>query len=239
MVDFTTGVAVEPQPLLQEPATGTALDDGSQGRLPVFVSVDGRRGRVLRVVGRAAGGLTVLWVAALLAGALGLGRLPGMPFPDLGGISASGGEGTPPRAQGRGAANSPNTPGRGSGGQAAAQGRHPSESEGGAGLRGLGTGERSAGRGAPGPVGRRLAVGPPQRGAPRAGVIPGSRAPTRAVTGPPARTAPPGRSRSTIRLSRDKTGAGTTHGTSNPGVERASPSSSALDHSRRWLAGGG
>src|SRR5215218_9172397 len=50
-------------------------------RLPVFASADGRRGRALGLVGRVAAGLTLFWLAALLAGAMGLGHLPGVPLP--------------------------------------------------------------------------------------------------------------------------------------------------------------
>jgi len=40
--------------------------------LPVFVSSDGRRARVLRLVGRVVAGLTVLWLVSLLAGVIGV-----------------------------------------------------------------------------------------------------------------------------------------------------------------------
>src|SRR5438132_12432084 len=46
---------------------------------PVFASNDGRRERVLKRVGGVAAVLVVLWLAALLAGAIGFGRLPGLP----------------------------------------------------------------------------------------------------------------------------------------------------------------
>ena len=51
---------------------------------PVFASADGRRARALGLVGRAVGALGALWLVALLAGALGLGRLPGVPLPEVG-----------------------------------------------------------------------------------------------------------------------------------------------------------
>jgi hypothetical protein len=49
---------------------------------PVFASDDGRRGRVLTFAGRLAAGIAALWVAALVAGVLGIAtpgslRLPG------------------------------------------------------------------------------------------------------------------------------------------------------------------
>lgn len=53
--------------------------------LPVFVSESGRRARALRLAAKVAGGLTALWVVALLAGVLGLGRFPGLPLPSVAG----------------------------------------------------------------------------------------------------------------------------------------------------------
>src|SRR5439155_18552095 len=46
---------------------------------PVFAAADGRRERVLRIAGRLAAVVVVFWLAALLAGAIGLGKLPGLP----------------------------------------------------------------------------------------------------------------------------------------------------------------
>ena len=49
-----------------------------EGR-PVFAAADGRRERVLKRFGQVAAVLVALWLAALLAGAIGFGRLPGVP----------------------------------------------------------------------------------------------------------------------------------------------------------------
>ena len=68
---------------------------------PVFAAPDGRRARRLRLAGRLAAGLTALWLAALLAGALGVGGMPGLP--PLGG-DASGGAAGPPTGARSGAA---------------------------------------------------------------------------------------------------------------------------------------
>jgi len=54
----------------------------------VFVSASGNRERALRLGARAVVALVILWLVALLAGALGLGRLPGVPLPDVGKINA-------------------------------------------------------------------------------------------------------------------------------------------------------
>jgi hypothetical protein len=46
---------------------------------PVFSADDGRRARVLRIVGRFAALVAGVWLLALLAGAMGFGHLPGLP----------------------------------------------------------------------------------------------------------------------------------------------------------------
>jgi hypothetical protein len=89
-----TELAADGQPLVGETAVNLVNDAGMGTRLPVFASSDGRRERLLRAVARLLAGLALLWLAALLAGALGLGRLPGVPLPMPGGGSALG-EGAP------------------------------------------------------------------------------------------------------------------------------------------------
>src|SRR4051812_16694160 len=81
--------AVETQPFIAAPEAATSHET------QVFVSADGRRSRFLKRLGQAAAALTVLWLAALLAGAFGLGRVPGVPLPQVashsgGGASAAG-----------------------------------------------------------------------------------------------------------------------------------------------------
>jgi hypothetical protein len=66
----------------RQPSAGGSGDVPVPGERAVFASPDGRRGRRLRRAGRVVAALIVLWLAALLAGALGFGRLPGVP--DLG-----------------------------------------------------------------------------------------------------------------------------------------------------------
>jgi hypothetical protein len=51
---------------------------------PVFASPDGRRARALRRAGMIAAALATLWLVALVAGAIGIGRLPGLAFPRVG-----------------------------------------------------------------------------------------------------------------------------------------------------------
>ena len=46
---------------------------------PVFAAATRRRERVLRIAGRIAALLVAIWLVALLAGAIGFGRLPGVP----------------------------------------------------------------------------------------------------------------------------------------------------------------
>jgi hypothetical protein len=46
---------------------------------PIFAAVDGRRERLLRTAARSTAVLVALWLTALLAGAVGFGRLPGVP----------------------------------------------------------------------------------------------------------------------------------------------------------------
>ncbi len=46
---------------------------------PVFSADDGRRERVLKIVGRVAAVVAGIWLLALLAGAMGFGHLPGLP----------------------------------------------------------------------------------------------------------------------------------------------------------------
>lgn len=60
---------------------------------PVFLAVDGKRARRLRVAAFAVTGLAVLWLVALAAGMLGFGSLPGVSLPEL---PKLGGGGTPP-----------------------------------------------------------------------------------------------------------------------------------------------
>jgi hypothetical protein len=62
-------------------ATVEALPEAR--RLPVFVSTGKRRGRMFRLVGYGLAALTALWLIALLAGAVGLSRLPAVPLPQL------------------------------------------------------------------------------------------------------------------------------------------------------------
>jgi hypothetical protein len=57
----------------------------AQGR-SVFVSAGAFRARALRGLGYVTGTLLLLWLAALIAGAVGAGRLPAVPFPAVGAL---------------------------------------------------------------------------------------------------------------------------------------------------------
>lgn len=65
---------------------------------PVFLAENGRRARIVGIVAKVAAVLTVLWLAALAAGMLGFGHLPGtsikQPF-----IRLISGGGDPPKKQ--------------------------------------------------------------------------------------------------------------------------------------------
>jgi translation initiation factor IF-2 len=67
------------------------------GERSVFVAADGRRAGALRGVARVAAGLMLLWIVALVAGAVGAGRLPVVPFPAVGSPADSAREGGPRR----------------------------------------------------------------------------------------------------------------------------------------------
>src|SRR5690242_10355389 len=52
----------------------------------VFVAAGMARARALRWFGFLTGALLVLWLVALIAGAVGVGRLPAVPFPAIGAL---------------------------------------------------------------------------------------------------------------------------------------------------------
>jgi len=66
----------------EDPVSETAAVE-----LPIFVSADGARARRIRLAGFGLGALAFVWLAALAAGLLGVGRLPGLPLPPLGGLA--------------------------------------------------------------------------------------------------------------------------------------------------------
>src|SRR5829696_1981107 len=70
-------------------------------RLPVFVSTRKRRGRMFRLVGYGLAGVTALWLVALLAGAVGFGRLPAVPLPQIPGTGDSAVKPSPIEATGK------------------------------------------------------------------------------------------------------------------------------------------
>jgi hypothetical protein len=61
--------------------TSSAVEDRS-----VFVTGGTFRAHALRVIGYVTGTLLLLWLAALIAGAVGAGRLPAVPFPAVGAL---------------------------------------------------------------------------------------------------------------------------------------------------------
>lgn len=61
--------------------TGSDVHDRS-----VFVTTGAFRARALRGLGYTTGTLILLWLAALIAGAVGAGRLPAVPFPAVGAL---------------------------------------------------------------------------------------------------------------------------------------------------------
>src|SRR5919197_3529867 len=100
-------------------------------RLPIFVARDGRRRRVLRLVGRVVAGLTALWLVALLAGALGLGHLPGIALPQSGSGEAAKSPSAPTSARAHhGGATSHGHAAKQASGHSKASSSHPSKSAG-------------------------------------------------------------------------------------------------------------
>jgi hypothetical protein len=80
-----------------EPRLSPTSDRASAGRgggaaayrssdKPVFVTENGRRRRALRLVAFGLAAITGTWAIALLAGALGSGRLPVLPLPPIGAL---------------------------------------------------------------------------------------------------------------------------------------------------------
>lgn len=197
------------------------------GRLPVFVSADGRRRRVLRLAGRVVAGLTALWLVALLAGALGLGRLPGISLPQsVGGedaqAPAAAREATPPgSSRTRGHERTTTSGSRPAASRSTGHRSSPSASTPGGGRSGVVV-VRPGGSGGPSPAHTRTPAGTPAATkAPAAGTSPGHSGTAPAGhgvashgSGPPARTEP-------------------------PGASRAHPSPSAMEHSHRWSTDGG
>jgi hypothetical protein len=221
------------------PLEGAAEALREPARLPVFAAKDGRPRRTLALVGRVLAGLTALWLLALLAGALGLGRLPGVALPqagsDAGGMRAPaaphparaagrfGRSATPARthATAHRVARVPGTHGTGS---------HTTRST------GSGTPDAAAGR---------------RHGAASSGS--GTRAPaaqphnsTAPATNAAAPSAPPaqagsahGKAHSGSAHSRSP-GTGAPAGrTDPPGAGKANPRPSATEHSPRWSSSSG
>jgi hypothetical protein len=219
--------AVEAQPFIAVPEAATA--DETQ----VFVSADGRRSRFLKRLGQGVAVLTVIWLSALLAGAFGLGRLPGVSLPHV--ASDSGGA----------------SPAAGSfpdGGSGASSGKAGGAANGHAGSRSAESGFSSRHGGAlsgPALPGHRES-GPSSR---HGGSVGGSQ-PGGAGTGQRGGGASPGPSRSPAAPAKpakpSTSGSTTSPGKSSsaPGaVHRrgatASPSPNATEHSHKWSTGGG
>lgn len=195
-------------------------------RLPVFVSADGYRDRVLRIVGRAAAGLTALWLITLVAGASGLGRLPGLapPRDDHGA--------TPPGAgpSFRSVAESRRMRGPAKGREDRPTGSHRRAAEASSPAHAPASGHAPAAPASPG----RYSAGRTPRTSPARG----RRSPR---TGPRSSPTAPGRS---------ETAPGTAYRGSSgeapsgppataPGLTRAEPSPTAMEHSRAWSSPGG
>jgi hypothetical protein len=213
-------------------------------RLPVFVSADGRRDRALRLVVRVLAGLTALWLAALVAGAIGLGRLPGLPLPQVGPGHGSAAPTAPHSAsstedaQGKGSSSSTGERGgeakqrsHHGGSRSGADGGHSGTVPGRRGTSGgAGTSRPTTPHGTSRPTTPHRTSRPttPHRSAPGAPSAPGlTTSPGRSGTAPGA----------TQRDSHDP--ASPPERTINPGATRAEPSPSATEHSPRWSATGG
>ena len=185
--------------------------------LPVFVSSDGRRARVLRLVGRVVAGLTVLWLVSLLAGVIGVGRFPGVPLPSTDERSPAPAA-APSDHTARGRAGSPEAARKGAEttsrpNRVESRAVHPS-----------GDAATSQGR----------SSAPP--GGPGTGATLTHRSSGRASEPPSAARAPataPGAARKDFRAEAPS------GPTTAPGASRAEPSPSAREHSPRWSDTGG
>ncbi len=196
------------------------------GRLPVFVSTDGRRRRMLRLAGRVVAGLTAPWLIALLAGALGLGRLPGVSLPEV----AAGEHADAPAAAPAKAHTASHSSSHRS---AAGLSRHSHKGA---------TSHRSAPAGPSrhGRAGGSLAPRPAGSGG-SSTVRPHSQTSAPAPVNAPAPGSSPGHAPTAPRAH----GGGGTQGggqpakTEPPGASRAQPSPTATEHSHRWTTDGG
>jgi hypothetical protein len=220
-------VAVEAQPFSAAPQAPTT--DETQ----VFVSVDGRRSRFLKGLGQGMAALTVIWLAALLAGAFGLGRLPGVSLPqvasDPGGASPAAGsfpDGGSGPASGKAGGRASGHPGRRSA-ESASWSRQsgslsgpalPGQSESGPSLRRGGSVVGSQ----PGRAGGGQSGGGASPGATKSPGAPAK--PSKPST--PGLTTSPGKSSSAP-------------GAAHRRGATASPSPTAMEHSHKWSTGGG
>jgi hypothetical protein len=206
-------------PRLSDAAAGALREPG---RLPVFVSADGRRRRVLRLTGRVLAGLTALWLVALLAGVLGLGRLPGVSLPEPATGEDSGSPATSPAAT-RSRASLPGGAER----RAAAtrSTRHGSASA-----------PATHRRGTSGAVVPRRASGP--GGASTTRPRPQPHAPAAKKSPSPAASSPARPSAPANAHGANPHGGGKPAKTESPG-SRANPSPSGTEHSHKWSTGGG
>ena len=193
-------------------------------RLPVFVSADGRRRRVLRLAGRVLAGLTVLWLLALLAGVLGLGRLPGVTLPE----SAPGHQSHAPAAAPAAGRPSGSHLGKAAAGHRGRSSAH-SRSHGTAGT--ASTGHGRAG-GAVRHNGRTYGSSTPAQPSHPSAPAPGRGRP--ATNQAPAHPSPAPTSRGA-----NPSGGGHPANTTAPAGSGTNPSPSAMEHARRWSGGGG
>src|SRR4051794_5985773 len=88
MESHMSRTTLEPVPAAEAP--------GAPAGTPVFASTSGRRARVVRWGALAVAALTGIWIVALLAGALGMGHLPGVSLPDVGNGSSPTSDGAAP-----------------------------------------------------------------------------------------------------------------------------------------------
>jgi hypothetical protein len=217
--------ALEAQPFLPEAEASASRRDA-----PIFVSADGRRSRLLKRLGQTVAALTILWLAALLAGAVGLGRLPGVHLPQTG---SQAGDTSPASAAGSPAAHRGSSSGFSSLGERGHAGGHSLRgSESGAGdsesRRALG------GHGDFGPLpGHRGPSGemPPGRGG--TGHTGGSGSGGGTMT--PGSPATPSNPTTTTSPGSSGSAPGTTH---RDGAT-ANPSPQATEHSHKWGSSGG
>ncbi|HEX6458922.1 MAG TPA: hypothetical protein VF032_08405 [Thermoleophilaceae bacterium] len=95
---------------------GAERQAAERAERPIFVAEHGRRARILKLVGLGLAAVTAVWLVALIGGATGVVRFPGLPLPSVGamhdkGSSRAGDAAVPPARRAKPGASRPATAG--------------------------------------------------------------------------------------------------------------------------------